>query len=45
MTTMIWLFGIALVVIGLTAVVGASFGVSRGRATSRVSHAAGPATP
>jgi uncharacterized membrane protein HdeD (DUF308 family) len=44
-TTLIWLFGIALLVLGLASIVGAMFGASRGRATAAVSHAARPATP
>jgi len=44
-TTLIWLFGIALLVLGLAAIVGAMYGASRSRATSRASHTPRPATP
>ena len=46
--TMIWLFGIMLVVIGVTAIVGAVYRIRisrRGPAAPRVSRAPGPATP
>jgi uncharacterized membrane protein HdeD (DUF308 family) len=44
-TTLIWLFGIALLVLGVVTIVGAMYGANRGRATSPVSHAPRPATP
>ena len=44
-STLIWLFGIALLVLGLTAIVGAMYGASRARAAARVRGAARPATP
>lgn len=44
-STLIWLFGIALIVLGLTAIVGAFYGAIRSRANSRVSPATRPATP
>jgi uncharacterized membrane protein HdeD (DUF308 family) len=42
--TMIWLFGIALIVVGVAEIAGAVSRISRSRATTRVQRAAGPAT-